>query len=55
MDQISIYKSLLKQNRTIFDPRLIMGDEKWIMYDNNVRKRLGKITPSNQKKATRIE
>ena len=40
MDRVSIYESLLK--RYEIDPflnRMITGDEKWITYDNNVRKR----------------
>jgi len=40
MDRISICESLLKWNEIEpFLKRLIMGDEKWIAYDNNVRKR----------------
>ena len=40
MDRVSICESLLK--RTEIEPflkRMITGDEKWITYDNNVRKR----------------
>ncbi|GFV63548.1 mariner transposase [Trichonephila clavipes] len=40
MDRISICKALSKQNE--FDPflkRMVAGDEKWITYDNTVRKR----------------
>jgi len=40
MDRISICKSLLKRNKIEpFLKRLITGNEKWITYDNNVRKR----------------
>lgn len=40
MDRISICESLLKRNKIEpFLKRLITGDEKWITYDNNVRKR----------------
>jgi len=40
MDRISICESLLKRNEIEpFLKRLITGDEKWITYDNNVRKR----------------
>jgi len=40
MDQISICESLLKRNEIEpFLKRLITGDEKWITYDNNVRKK----------------
>ena len=40
MDRVSICESLLKRNE--IEPllkRMITGDEKWITYDNNVRKR----------------
>ena len=40
MDRFSICESLLKRNDIEpFLKRLITGDEKWITYDNNVRKR----------------
>jgi len=40
MDRISICESLLKRNEIEpFFKRLITGDEKWVTYDNNVRKR----------------
>jgi len=40
MDQISICESLLKWNEIeSFFKRLITGNEKWITYDNNIRKR----------------
>jgi len=41
MDRISICESLLKKRNEIkpFLKRLITGDEKWITYVNNVRKR----------------
>jgi len=40
MDRISICESLLKRNEIEpFLKRLITGDEKWVTYDNNVRKR----------------
>lgn len=40
INQISICKSLLKRKEIeSFLNRLITGDEKWITYDNNVRKR----------------
>ena len=39
MDQVSICEWLLKRNEIEpFLIRMIMGDEKWITYDNNVRK-----------------
>jgi len=41
MDRFSICESLLKRKEIEpFLKRLITGDEKWITYDNNVRKRL---------------
>ena len=40
MDRVSNYESLLKRNEIVpFLERMITGDEKWITYDNNVRKR----------------
>ena len=40
MDRVSIFESLLKRNEIEpFLKRMITGDEKWIMYDNNVRER----------------
>ena len=40
MNQVSICESLLKRNEIeTFLKRMITGDEQWIMYDNNVRKR----------------
>ena len=40
MDRVSICESLLKRNEIEpFLKRIITGDEKWITYDNNVRKR----------------
>jgi len=40
MDWISICESLLKRNKIeLFLKWLITGDEKWITYDDNVRKR----------------
>ena len=40
MDRVSICESLLKRNEIEpFLKRMIAGDEKWITYDNNVRKR----------------
>ena len=40
MDRVSICESLLKQNEIeLFLKRMITGDEKWITYDHNVRKR----------------
>ena len=39
LDRVSICESLLKQNEIEpFFKRMITGDEKWITYDNNVRK-----------------
>ncbi|GFW80933.1 putative DD34D transposase [Trichonephila clavipes] len=41
MDRISIYEALAKRNE--IDPflkRMVTGDEKWVTYDNIVRKRL---------------
>ena len=39
MDRVSICESLLKRNEIKpFLKRIITGDEKWMMYDNNVRK-----------------
>ncbi|GFX85528.1 putative DD34D transposase [Trichonephila clavipes] len=40
MDRISIYEDLAKGNE--IDPflkRMVFGDEKWVTYDNIVRKR----------------
>jgi len=43
MNWISICESLLKRNKIkLFLKRLITGNDKWIMYDNNVRKRWSK-------------
>ena len=40
MDRVSICESLLKRNEIeLFLKRMITGDEYWITYDNNVRKR----------------
>ena len=40
MDRVSICESLLKRNEIkSFLERMITGNEKWITYDNNVRKR----------------
>ena len=40
MDRVSICEPLLKRNEIKqFFKRMITGDEKWITYDNNVRKR----------------
>ena len=40
MDRVSICESLLKQNDIEpFLKQMIAGDEKWITYDNNVRKK----------------
>ena len=40
MDRVSICESLLKRHEIeLFLKRMITGDEKWITYDNNVRKR----------------
>ena len=40
MDRVSICESLLKRNEIeSFLKRMITGDEKWITYDNNVRKK----------------
>ena len=40
MDRVSICESLLKRNGIEpFLKRMVTGDEKWITYDNNVRKR----------------
>ena len=40
MDRVSIRESLLKRNEIeLVLKRMITGDEKWITYDNNVRKR----------------
>ena len=40
MDRVSICESLLKRNEIEpFLKRVITRDEKWITYDNNVRKR----------------
>ncbi|GFV38264.1 histone-lysine N-methyltransferase SETMAR [Trichonephila clavipes] len=41
MDRISICKALAKRNEIdSFLKRMVTGDEKWVTYDNNVRKRL---------------
>ncbi|GFV72779.1 histone-lysine N-methyltransferase SETMAR [Trichonephila clavipes] len=40
MDRISMYEALAKRNE--IDPflkRMVTGDEKWVTYDNTVRKR----------------
>ena len=40
MDRVSICELLLKRNEIEpFFKRIITGDENWITYDNNVRKR----------------
>ena len=40
MDRVSICKSLLKRNEIeLFLQRMITDDEKWITYNNNMRKR----------------
>lgn len=40
MDRVSICESLVKRNEIEpFLKRMVTGDEKWITYDNNVRKR----------------
>ena len=40
MDRVSICESLLKRNEIEpFSKRMLTSDEKWITYDNNVRKR----------------
>ena len=41
MDRVSICESLLKRNEIEpFFKRMITGGEKWITYDNNVRKKM---------------
>jgi len=40
LDRISICNSLYKRNEeTLFLKQIVMGDEKWIIYNNNVERK----------------